>query len=383
MDKVVLDQEKLVTGDPVVAARREWGYLPPEERFGVGVLGLHEGATLLVSLRQSQLCRVTALCDQDRGKLEHAATICPEAWATERYEEMLQREDVQIVAIYTPDPLHAEHIVAAFRAGKHVICTKPLISDRSAIPDILRESQRSGCRLLVGQSTRFGEPFLRQREMYEAGAFGEVEVLDTHYNHEMAWFYEKSPWAIRDTHWAYLGLSHPIDLVRWYLGPIQEVHAYGTTTEVGRSYGVANPDAILVNLVARNGKIARVMGNYGIRDLRRARSLIECFLMGSKGSSLARYPELVHTYHDSEGFEAEQDYTRAMTGYYYRHQLQGMHFGEFCNYADYFASKLLSGEDHSPDLREGLETFLTMEAVVRSLTERRPVQVDSLEDSFS
>jgi predicted dehydrogenase len=369
----------LPTGMPTVGARRTYGELPAEERFGVGVVGLHEGQTLLVALRASGLCKPVAACDISEAKREEASQAAPHIFLTADYDEMLERNDVQIVAIYTPDPLHAEQIEKAFRAGKHVICTKPLINDPSQAGTLLRAAQETGRRLQVGQSTRFYEPFQRQREEFEKGSLGEIEVLDAHYNHRMDWYYEKSPWTIDETHWAYLGLSHPVDLVRWYLGPIDEVHAYGTYTALGRSHGIQTPDAITVNLRAASGRIGRVLGNYGFHELPRARALIECFAMGSKGSSLARYPDLRFTHYDERGVEIEEDFHQAMSGYYYRHELKGMHYGEFCNYADYFASKLLSNEPNSPDLVEGLQTVMVMRAIVESLESGLPVGVSAMQ----
>lgn len=341
----------------------------------MGVLGLHEGHTMLVALRASGLCRPVAGCDISEEKRLAAAEAQPSLFVTDSYPEMLERDDVKIVAIYTPDSLHAEHIEAAFAAGKDVICTKPLINNPADAHRIREAARVSGRRLQVGQSTRFGEPFLRQREMFESGAIGEVEVVDAHYNHRMDWYYEKSPWTIDTTHWAYLGLSHPVDLVRWYLGDIAEVHAFGTTTELGKQYRLKYPDAITVNLRSKCGRIGRVLGNYGFHELPSARSLIECFLMGSKGTSLARYPVLRFTYTGSNGVEVDENYEHAMAGYYYRHELKGMHYGEFCNYADYFASKLLSGEPNSPDLEEGLDTVEVMRAIVESLESGATVQI--------
>ncbi len=60
-----------------------------------------------------------------------------------------------------------------------------------------------------------------------------LELVDAHYNHRMDWYYEKSPWVAPGTDWVFLGLSHPVDLVRWYLGSIDEVQAYGYTSESG------------------------------------------------------------------------------------------------------------------------------------------------------
>jgi predicted dehydrogenase len=367
----------LPTGQPTVGYRRRYGELPLEERLGVGVIGLHEGHTLLVALRESGLCRAVAGCDLDDSKRQSALGSSPGLFVTSEYEELLGREDVQIVAIYTPDPFHAEHIERAFDAGKHVICTKPLINDLADADRLVEASRRTRMRLQVGQSTRFYEPFQCQREHFERGSLGQIEVLDAHYNHRMDWYYEKSPWTLDKTHWAYLGLSHPVDLVRWYLGEIAEVHAIGTRTSLAKEYGMQTPDAICVNLKAKSGAIARVLGNYGFHELPRARSLIECFLMGSEGSSLARYPDLRFTYHDENGVEIEEDYHHSMAGYYYRHELKGMHYGEFCNYTDYFASRILSGEPNSPDLVEGLQTVRVMHAIVESLESGVPVRLTS------
>ncbi|MBV6458174.1 MAG: Inositol 2-dehydrogenase/D-chiro-inositol 3-dehydrogenase [Fimbriimonadaceae bacterium] len=370
--------DQLPTGNPVVGHRRSFGTLHEQERFGIGIVGLHEGHTLLVALRSSGLCRPVMGCDLSEEKRLLAEEACPGLPTTADYGELLANEAVQIVAIYTPDSLHADQIRRAFEAGKHVICTKPLINDIVSIPELLQAARQSGRRLQVGQSTRFYEPFLRQRERYEAGLQGEVEAVDAHYHHRMDWYYEKSPWTVDTTHWAYLGLSHPVDLVRWYLGEISAVQAVGTNSALANRYGLPTPDVIAVNLVGANGKIGRAFGHYGIHELGRARALIECFLMGGEGTSLARYPDLRFTYHDEQGIEVEEDYHHAMAGYYYRHELKGMHYGEFCNYADYFAAKLISGEPNSPDLEEGLQTVLVMNAIVRALESGETVRVRPL-----
>lgn len=370
--------DKLPTGRPVVGRRPSDESVEPSRRLGVGIVGLHEGHTLLVALQQTGFCRAVAACDLLETKLADARAVQPDLFCTQTYEEILLRPDVQIVAIYTPDQLHAGQIIAAFRAGKHVICTKPLIDSLDAAPGLLAAQRDSGRRLQVGQSTRFFEPFRRQRAAFEAGELGPVELLDAHYNHRMDWFYDKSPWALDQADWAFLGLSHPLDLVRWYLGRIEQVHAYGFHTALGRRYGVRGFDAYVVNLRAADGRLGRALGNYGITELPTARSMIECFLMGQRGSSLARYPELEFVSLAADGAERREDYHHALTGYYFRHQLKGMHFGEFANYADYFARAILENRPNSPDLIEGIETVCVMEAVRQSAHGARPVDVAPL-----
>ena len=333
---------------------------------------------MLVALRASGMCRAVGGCDVSEEKRLEAQDAVPGLFVTADYDELLGRPDVDIVAIYTPDHLHAAQIMAAFEAGKHVICTKPLVNDASVAKELLSVGASTGKRLQVGQSTRFYEPFIRQRELLENRTLGEVECYDAHYHHRMDWYYEKSPWVIDHTHWAFLGLSHPVDLVRWYLGDIEEVQAMGSLSQLGCKFGLKNPDIISVNLLSSEGKIGRAFGHYGVTELSLGRSLIEGVLMGSLGTSIARYPDLKHTWVASDGIERDEDYGHLYVGYHYRHELKGMHYGEFCNIADSFAAAIVGDRPNSPDLAEGLQTVLVMDAVVKALETNSAVKVPRL-----
>ncbi len=355
---------------------------PHPARKGVGVVGLHEGRTLLLALatRTGKAYPVGG-CDRDPAKLEASRSELPGLFLTERYDELLARPEVAIVAIYTPDAAHADHIVQAFEAGKDVICTKPLVRSLGEAKRVLAAGRRTGRQLLVGQSTRFFEPFLRQRAAVERGDLGTLELVDAHYIHRMDWFYEKSPWATSETDWAFLGLSHPLDLLRWHLGPIREVQAFGSRSELGRQYRVQGPDIYVVNAIARDGRLGRAMGHYGVHELPTARNCIECMLYGSRSSSLAQYHDMRHVYLAADGTEVTEDHLYAGRQYYFNSEVHGMHYGEFANYAEHFAGALIDGTRHSPSLEEGIETFCLMEAVRRSAASGgRPVELLPLLD---
>jgi predicted dehydrogenase len=345
------------------------------DRLGIGVIGLHEGRTLLAAMDRVQHAYPAAGCDLRPEKIEAARAACPGAFFTTSYEEMLARPEVQIVAIYTPDHLHGEHILQAFEAGKHVICTKPLVNSVEDARLILDAARRSGCKLLVGQSTRFFESFRRQRKAYEDGVIGELEFVDAHYIHRMDWFYEKSPWAAQSTDWIFLGMSHPIDLLRWYLGRIEEVHAYGFQSSLAKSYEAASYDIYTVNVRNSQGQIGRAMGNYGLHELPSARNAIELALFGSSGASLAQYHDMRYFYTAPDGTEIKEDMLYRYREYYFNNEVHGMHYGEFANYTEYFARALLDDQPYSPDLEEGIETFCVMEAVRRSARTGQPVKV--------
>src|SRR5690554_5930830 len=63
-------------------------------------------------------------------------------------DEAVTRDDVDAVVVCTPTFLHHEHAVAAARAGKHIICEKPLARDLAGAEAILRAAQRAGVQLL-------------------------------------------------------------------------------------------------------------------------------------------------------------------------------------------------------------------------------------------
>jgi predicted dehydrogenase len=349
-----------------------------EQSLGVGVIGLHEGRTMLVALGRAKRCHAVAGCDLRADKIAAARADIPDLFYTRSYAQLLARADIRIVCIFTPDALHAEHVVRAFEAGKDVICTKPLVPTVEDARTLLGAARRTGRRLLVGQSTRFFESFQRQRAAYDRGEIGELEVLDAHYIHRMDWFYEKSPWAASQSDWIFLGMSHPIDLARWYLGQIAEVHAFGRLSRMGARYGRQGFDSYVVNLRAADGRIARAMGQYGMVELPSARNAIELVLWGTEGTSMAQYHDMRYYATRPDGSELIEDPLYAKRAYYFNNEVHGMHYGEFANYADYFARCLLEGRPHSPDLLEGLETFCVMEAIRRSAHTGAPVPVQPL-----
>jgi predicted dehydrogenase len=250
-----------------------------------------------------------------------------------------------------------------------------LVNSLEAARFVLDASRQTKCKLLVGQSTRFFEPFIRQRQAYERGDFGDLEFVDAQYNHRMDWFYAKSPWAAHETDWIFLGMSHPVDLVRLYLGRISTVHAFGYQSDLARRSGAKSYDIYTVNFLSSEGKIGRTLGNYGLHELPSARNAIELVLYGSQGTSLAQYHDMRYLYTLPDGTEVKEDMLYSRRGYYFNNEVHGMHYGEFANYTDYFIQALFEGKSYSPGLTEGLQTVCVMEAIRQSAKHGQPVEV--------
>ncbi len=89
-------------------------------------------------------------------------------------EAVLSDETVDIVLIATPNDVHKELSIQALRAGKHVICEKPVTINSADLLDIVKVAEETGQVFTVHQNRRWDEDFLIIREMFEKRTVGEV-----------------------------------------------------------------------------------------------------------------------------------------------------------------------------------------------------------------
>lgn len=342
--------------------------------LGLGVLGLGEGRSIVSAGVNSQLWQVALLCDTNAQLCEERCREFGLTRYTTDYAELLADPTVDVVGIYTPDHLHADHVIRALDAGKHVICTKPFIDNLARAADVLAAQQRSGKQVMVGQSTRFFAPFIRQRRHYDSGALGELVTVEASYSADHRWFLAK-PWAKQPSFkWLYGGLSHPADLVRWYLPDVEEVMGYAYLSKNGREGGLVNPDTYHFVLKAASGKLARITGVYSCPTVPVERdSPMTCILRCDAGASQADYHELRYAW--AIGDEAAIESFESQRSYFFRFGGVSHHAGEYQNYIEYFARCLANGETPKPDAREGIVTVALMQAMDEATTAAGPVRV--------
>lgn len=257
--------------------------------IGVGVIGIGMGASLLLLNRDpSSRLEVRALCAPTAEKVRRlaAASQIP-AWTTD-YRELIARDDIQVIGVFSPDHLHAEHAAAALRAGKHVVCTKPMcttVADATALVELV---DQTGLKFIVGQTMRFDRQFVAAKRLYDDGDLGDTIFAEAHYVHDARTFFPHSPWRLHAPQdLMYGGASHPIDLLRWFLGDVDEVHAYGRKGNLIPAYPYE--DNYLINLRFRSGAIARVLAAYGLVEP--AMPMMGLGLYGSKGSVSADFTD--------------------------------------------------------------------------------------------
>lgn len=345
----------------------------------LGILGLGEGRSTMSAALQSKKIELKKVCDRNVELCQQRAKEFDFQNYTTNYQEMLDDKEIDIIAIYTPDHMHAEHVKQALLHDKHVVCTKPFIDDLSQAKELLELVGKSGKKVFVGQSSRFFEPAKRQRADFEAGVIGELITIEAYYHADHRWFLEKG-WALQESFkWLYGGLSHPVDFIRWYLPNIEEVMGYGMISSNGKKAGLKNEDTMHFIFKATDGRIARVSGAYTGPTQPAARdSGMSTVLRGTEGASQADYHELRYSLTTNTGEEKIIHWGDAALKYYFRFEGQSHHAGEYQNYLEYFADSIENNTTAYPDIKEGIGTIALLQAMDKSLKTGAPVKVSDI-----
>lgn len=345
----------------------------------IGILGLGEGRSTMSAALNSSKLKLKTICD---GNEEICRKRCKEFGFdnyTTKYDNMLNDPEINIIAIYTPDHLHAEHIKQALLHDKHVVCTKPFIDDLAKANELIELQKKTGKKVFVGQSSRFFEPYKKQRDDFEQKVIGELITIESHYNADHRWFLEKK-WALEKSFkWLYGGLSHPVDFIRWYLPNIEEVMGYGMISSNGKKAGLKNEDTMHFIFKSTDGRIARVSGAYtGPVQPTSRESGMSCILRGTQGASQADYHELRYAITNNAGEEKIITWGDATLKYYFRFEGQSHHAGEYQNYLEYFADSIEQNFTAYPDLKEGIGTIALLQAMDKSLQTGQPVKIKDI-----
>jgi len=351
--------------------------------LNIGILGLGEGRSTMSAALQSKKLTLKTICDANEELCKQRCKEFDFDNYTVKYEDMLNDAAIDIIAIYTPDHLHAEHIKQALLHNKHVVCTKPFIDDLGKANELIALQRKTGKKVFVGQSSRFFEPYKRQRKDFEDGIIGELITIESHYNADHRWFLEKK-WALEPSFkWLYGGLSHPVDFIRYYLPDIEEVMGYGMISSNGRAAGLKNEDTMHFIFKATGGKIARVSGSYtGPTQPNKRDSGMSCVLRGTLGASQADYHELRYAVTTKEGEEKIITWGDAALKHYFRFEGQSHHAGEYQNYLEYFVDSIEQDFTAYPDMREGIGTVALLQAMDKSLQTGMPVKVKDILNEY-
>ncbi len=239
----------------------------------VAVVGLGIGRLHVLAFKELRSrFRVAMVCDVDRARADEVAGWLRGVRATAELDDVLACPDVDVVTLCTPPSLHRSQIEAVLRAGKDVICEKPLVGSVTEVDEIASLERQTGRHVMPILQYRFGRGIQKLRLLVDAGITGRPYVA----NIDVAWRrgedYYAVPW--RGTWDGELGgvltshALHALDMTMFVLGPPIAVWAR-TATLVN---AVETEDCAVVTLRWADGSLAAMSATLGsVHELSRHR----------------------------------------------------------------------------------------------------------------
>jgi predicted dehydrogenase len=196
----------------------------------VAIVGLGFGRAHIPAF-QAQGCRVVAVCQRDQATAEKIAATygVPQVFA--RWQEMLERARPEIVVIATPPHLHRDIALAAFAAGAHVLCEKPIAMTDAEARAMVEAAARAGRVAMTGFNWRFPAAMQRLHGMMREGFVGRVlHVTARWFGARWADEAAAATWRMDRAQAGHGAMGdmgvHLIDLVRWTCGDVRRLVAH-------------------------------------------------------------------------------------------------------------------------------------------------------------
>jgi predicted dehydrogenase len=201
------------------------------DKVRIGVIGTGFGVRVhLPGFARTDAVEVVGVCSARKDRAHAVAEQFGVPFATDDYRELIARDDVEVVDIVTPPGTHREIALAAFDAGKHVLCEKPLALNAFQARDMYERARSSGLLHIVNHEMRF-DPVRRYiRRLVREGYLGTMRflVLGVHVNHgedpgQEPYYYGWAVLAEPGGGFVMALLTHQLDLMRFCFGDIYDI----------------------------------------------------------------------------------------------------------------------------------------------------------------
>jgi predicted dehydrogenase len=276
--------------------------------------------------KQQERARLVAFCDLDREKAEHARQLykqrlgrASQSRILTSYDEVLEDKTIDAVDLCLPHHLHAEYAIAAARAGKHILCEKPLANTLEDCDRMIAAAKEANVVLFHGENMRLDPVVNRAAEIVCEGRIGTITGLQQTYAHWQPEAMNRG-WRARPEEAGGGQLMdaaiHHVDILRHIGGEIVQVQAM--TTQHRPELGPKSEDTGVLNFRFQPGHLGQLFAGHATRN-RGGSPLLTVF--GTEGSltleafwprrGLVWFPAnnepqvLIENHHWQESFDAE------------------------------------------------------------------------------
>jgi myo-inositol 2-dehydrogenase / D-chiro-inositol 1-dehydrogenase len=230
----------------------------------VGIVGSRFQADCIAGAVKANpdVAELVAVASPTEGNAAAFAKRHGGAHAYRDYRELLKNPEIEMISITAPNRVHAQITIDAARAGKHVVCEKPLCITLEEADAMIEACAKAGVLLLYAEELFFAPKYVKAKQLADEGAFGRVHLVkqgEKHSGPHSDWFWnveQSGGGAVMD-----LG-CHGIAFCWWFLGKqkIKSVYAH-MSTQVPRNNSQGEDEAITI-LEFENGAVGMVENSW-------------------------------------------------------------------------------------------------------------------------
>ena len=344
------------------------------KKLRCGVIGVGMGKGHIKGYQSHPDAEVVAVADTDPVRLQAAAD---ELQVPQRYTDarrMLRRENLDIVSIATPNKFHLPLALAAFDAGCHVLCEKPMALNAAEGRRMIAAAKKARRRLMINFSYRFTEQAAALKQQVDSGILGDVYFGRTVWHRRRGiprfggWFGIKKlsgGGPLID-----LGV-HRLDLALWLMGYPKPQWVMGgawspiatrLAKEQGKKFDCEDLACGMIKF--RNGAVIEIEASWAANIAER--ELMETRLLGTKAGLVQR--------NRNEGYEFEAEVYLERDGAQYDMKLHPPVPGSQSSYY-HFVDCIRNKKPHIATGEEGLIVMEILDAIYASAKQGRPIKI--------
>jgi len=335
-----------------------------DSKVGFAVVGLGAIAqgSVLPAFRHAKHSKLVALVSRDKRKAEmlgrrFKAKAC---YAAEEFASCLANPEVEAVYLTTPQSEHLSATIATARAGKHVLCEKPLALNAAQSAEMVRVCEQYGVQLMTAYRKYYEPSTLYLKKLVKGGQLGKIDVIHT---------------AFSELHVEGRSLPWLLDAQTAGGGPLMDLGVYCIDT----SRWLVEEDPVEVS--ARSWK----KDTTRFRDVEEGISFRMHFASGLVVQGSATYSSVLSSFLFVQGghgwacltpafpFDEERRLTGKIAGKWFERKFKVV--DEFAPELDAFATAVRTGKAVEPDGRQGHRDMSILGAIYESAKKKEPVVI--------
>ena len=187
--------------------------------LGAGSIVIHRHALELSTNEDAEL---VAVYDPIKSRAESLAKTYGIKKVASSEEELINDKSLDAIVVATPNSEHARLTIAALKAGKHVLCEKPMATTLEDAAKMIETAKAMGKKLMIGHNQCLMAPHLKAKKLIKEGIIGDVLTFRTSFCHggpetwsqdkgNHTWFFKKEKAYVKHGRpWRPQGISHPV-----------------------------------------------------------------------------------------------------------------------------------------------------------------------------